>query len=454
MLTSVITKDKKRFAVDDLLEPLHARYPHMPEFHQAVRDVSEDIIPYINEQDSEQLYRALRYLMEPDQIVTFRIAWEDDDNRMQYNRGYRVQFSNALGPYKGGLRLDPQLDLSVLYFLGFEQTFKNSLTGLPMGGAKGGADFDPRGKSEAEIQRFCRAFMTQLARHIGPDIDVPAGDIGVSTREIAYLFDQYRAITGEFSAVLTGKSPVFGGSCFREEATGYGCVYFAEQVMARKDSSLEGKTCAISGAGNVALHTAEKLLDYGAKVISLSDRQGFVHFEKGLTAEQLATIKQHRESRGDLKSLAKQQGWKFQKDAKPWSLETDLAFACATQNELDEEDAKQLVKHGCEAVFEGANMPCTSEAVNYLRNAGVTLAPSKAVNAGGVAVSGLEISQNRIRFAWQADEVEQELKSIMQTIHDTCVEFGTTHQQVDYKKGANIAAFVKLAKAIELYGLT
>ena len=454
MLTSVLTQDKTRFSVDDVLASLQARYPHMPEFHQAVRDVSEDIIPFINAQDSDSLYRALHYLIEPDQIVSFRVTWEDDQNRMQFNRGYRVQFSNALGPYKGGLRLDPQLDLSVLCFLGFEQTFKNSLTGLPMGGAKGGADFDPRGKSEAEIQRFCRAFMTQLARHIGPDTDVPAGDIGVGTREIAYLFDQYRTITGQFSGVLTGKAPVFGGSCFREEATGYGVVYFADQVLAHKDSSLDGKTCAISGAGNVALHTAEKLLDYGAKVISLSDRQGFAHFEKGLTSEQLDTIKQHRDERGDLQSLAEQQGWSYHQDAKPWSLETDLAFACATQNELDIEDAKQLVKHDCEAVFEGANMPCTSEAVDCLRDAGVILAPSKAVNAGGVAVSGLEISQNRVRMPWKADEVDQELKSIMQSIHEACVEYGASKDQVDYKKGANIAAFVKLAEAIELYGLS
>ncbi|MGD9386341.1 MAG: NADP-specific glutamate dehydrogenase [Thioalkalispiraceae bacterium] len=453
MLTKLFNKHSARFGVDDIVASLQARYPRMPEFHQSVRDVSEDIMPYVNEQKSESLYQALHYLTEPDQVVSFRVNWQDDNNRMQFNRGYRVQFSNALGPYKGGLRLDPKLNLSVLYFLGFEQTFKNSLTGLPMGGAKGGADFDPHGKSEAEIQRFCRAFMTQLARHIGPETDVPAGDIGVSTREIAYLFDQYRTITGKFSGVLTGKAPVFGGSCFREEATGYGCVYFAEQVLAHKDAGLADQTCAISGAGNVALYTAEKLIELGAKVITLSDRQGVAHFAQGLTQEQLSQIRQHRYQRGTLKSLSKQEGWQFHARAKPWSLETDLAFACATQNELELADAKQLVKNSCQAVFEGANMPCTSEAVDYLREASITLAPSKAVNAGGVAVSGLEISQNNLRMPWQADEVEQELQRIMRNIHESCVEHGTTQAGVDYKQGANIAAFLKLSEAIELYGL-
>ena len=315
------------------------------------------------------------------------------------------------------------------------------------------ADFDPRIHSEAEIQRFCRAFMTQLARHIGPDTDIPAGDIGVSAREIAYLFDQYRAISGNFSGVITGKDPVFGGSCFREQATGYGCVYFARHVMAEKNSGLDRKRCAISGAGNVALHTAEKLLDNGARVISLSERRGTVHFKDGLTEQQLTDIKQDRQARGDLKSLAERRGWDFHEGRKPWPLETDLAFACATQNELDAEDAARLVDNGCEAVFEGANMPCTGDAVRALREAGVTLAPSKAVNAGGVAVSGLEISQNRARRPWDGDRVNRELERVMEDIHSDCVEYGRSGDDIDYKKGANIAAFVQLSKAIRLYGL-
>jgi glutamate dehydrogenase (NADP+) len=440
-------------SLDELKRYLEARYPHMPEYQQAVRDVGEDIIEHLGTDRDEAGFRVLRYLTEPDRVISFRINWEDDHNRTRHNRGYRVQFSNALGPYKGGLRLHPRLNLSVLHFLAFEQTFKNSLTGLPMGGAKGGADFDPRDKSDAEIQRFCRAFMNQLARHIGPDIDVPAGDMGVGPREIAYLFDQYRTVSGKFSGVITGKDPVFGGSCFREEATGYGCVYFAECVLKQRDSALEGKRCLVSGAGNVALHTAEKLLEHDASVLSLSDREGTVHFKDGLNEEQLATVKQHKKTRGGLKSLAEEKGWSFREDCNPWTLDADLAFACATQNELDAEDARQLAGNGCEAVFEGANMPCTLDAVQTLRSAGVTLAPSKAVNAGGVAVSGLEISQNRTRLSWNGDRVNGELKSIMQDIHSACVEYGKSKNGIDYKKGANIAAFVELSKAIELYGL-
>lgn len=445
----------KKLSVDDFVKSIHRDYPHMDEFHQAVHDVSEDIIPFINTNKNyaNNGYHILKYLTQPDQVIDFRVNWKDDKNRVQFNRGYRVQFNNAIGPYKGGLRFHPNLNLSTLYFLGFEQTFKNSLTGLPMGGAKGGANFDPHGKSEAEIERFCRAFMTQLARYIGPDTDVPAGDIGVSTQEIAYLFHQYKTITGKFSGVLTGKAPVFGGSCFREEATGYGCVYFAEQVLAQQKEELDGKSCTISGAGNVALHTAEKLLEYGAKIASLSSVNGFVHFKEGLKDEQLAAIKQQRKGRGDLKSLAEREGWDFYSDKKPWSLKTGLAFACATQNELSKKDAEALVKNGCKAVFEGANMPCTAKAVKSLRKAGVILAPSKAVNAGGVAVSGLEISQNRTRMPWSSDEVDQELKKIMHNIHDTCIEFGKTGTTVEYKKGANISAFIQLSKVLGLYGL-
>jgi glutamate dehydrogenase (NADP+) len=444
----------KKPSVDHLLDAVRSRFPHMPEYHQAVRDVCEDIVPFLAELGSDDGRAALRYLIEPDQVIAFRVAWQDDDNRVCHNRGYRVQFNNALGPYKGGLRFSADLDLSVLHFLAFEQTFKNSLTGLPMGGAKGGSDFDPREKSPSEIQRFCRAFMTQLARHIGPDTDVPAGDMGVGTREIAYMFDQYRTMTGRFSGVLTGKDPVFGGSCFREEATGYGCVYFAERALQRRDQALEGKRCAVSGSGNVALHTAEKLIESGARVLSLSDRGGTLHFSDGLTEEQLSRVKQHKATRGALDTLAEDKQWEFKKDTKPWSLEADLAFSCATQNELDAEDAEALVGHGVEAVFEGANMPCTAEAVSRMRSADVIFAPSKAVNAGGVAVSGLEITQNRSRLPWDGQEVDEKLKTIMSNIHDACVEHGESADGIDYKKGANIAAYVELSKAIELYGLT
>jgi glutamate dehydrogenase (NADP+) len=444
---------KPEYSLDLLLAEIEQRHPHMPEFYQSITEVGEDVLSSAEAADLEQVWHSLRYLAEPDQVIHFRVNWQDDKNRHRVNHGCRVQFNNALGPYKGGLRFSETASASVFHFLGFEQTFKNSLTGLPMGGAKGGADFNPRDKSEGEIRRFCEAFMTQLARYIGPDIDIPAGDIGVGTREIAYMFNQYRTITGKFSGILTGKHPVFGGSCFREEATGYGCVYFAEHVLNHNDSSLEDKRCAVSGAGNVALHTAEKLIERGAKVISLSSRAGAAHFPHGLSSDCLNELKHHQSQRGNLTNFMQQNKLEFYKDIKPWCLEPQLAFPCATENELIEEDAKELVQANCEAVFEGANMPCSKEALQCFSQAGVIVAPSKAVNAGGVAVSGLEITQNRSRTRWEAERVDETLRSIMKNIHDACVEYGTDKDGIDYKKGANIAAFKELSNAVQLYGL-
>jgi glutamate dehydrogenase (NADP+) len=439
---------------DKFLDEFTKRHPHMPEFHQAMADVAEDVIPHINARRNENEARILRYLSSPDRVISFRVTWQDDDNRMRFNQGFRVQYSNAMGVYKGGLRFHPGVDASVLHFLAFEQTLKNSLTGLPMGGAKGGADFDPKGRSDAEIRRFCQAFMIQLARHIGPDIDVPAGDIGVGIREIAWMFDQYRTVTGHFSGVLTGKHPTFGGSCFREEATGYGCVYLAQEVMKKRGDGLEGKSCALSGAGNVALHTARKLIDCDAKVITLSDSDGFVRFPEGIGRETLEQIADHKAQRGRLEALAGEEGWEFHSGEKPWSVPADLAFPCATQNELKESDARCLVENGCDAVFEAANMPCTSAASRVLRGAEVILVPSKAVNAGGVAVSGMEISQNRMRLRWPVERVDEELRKVMTDIHEACLEFGEDSRGVDYKRGANIAGFSRLAQVIDYYGVS
>ncbi len=448
----------EKYSIESLKKQVQKTYPDMPEYIQALEDVAEDVLAPESSDSREVLeqnWRALRYLSEPDRIINFRVAWVDDHNRRRFNRGYRVQFNNMLGPYKGGLRFNKALNTSVLCFLGFEQTFKNSLTGLPMGGAKGGSDFDPHGKSREEIQRFCEAFMTQLARHIGPDIDVPAGDIGVGSAEIAYMFDQYRAITGKFSGVLTGKHPVFGGSCFREEATGYGTVYFAEHLVKHEfDETLEDKVCAVSGAGNVALHTAEKLLSKKAKVIALSNSKGTAHFKDGLQQDMLERLKKHIGKRGDLQEFAEQQDITFKQDKKPWALHPQLAFACATQNELDENDAKELIENECLAVFEGANMPCTSAAMQSFKKSPIIVAPSKAVNAGGVAVSGLEISQNRTRLRWQADRVDKKLQEIMHTIFEACCAHGKTGENsaIDYKRGANLAAFEQLSEALRWYG--
>ncbi len=438
--------------LSSFLQRLESHYPQSPQFIQSVEEVGRDVSDFIRNDNNETYWKAFELLTEPDRIIQFRIDWEDDAGNFHINRGYRIQFNNTLGPYKGGLRFSNNTSVDELLFLGFEQTFKNALTGLPMGGAKGGADFDPRDKSESEIRRFCQAFMTRLSHHIGPDKDIPAGDIGVGTKEIGYMFQQYKVMSNQFRGILTGKAPVFGGSCIREEATGYGCVYFASHMMKQIDKDLEGMRCAVSGAGNVALFTAKKLLELGAKVISLSNSKGTCYFENGMTEKQLNSIidaRQNRQRIEDIDSLKQY----FEQGKKPWLLDADIAFPCATQNELDEEDAKSLVENNYIAVVEGANMPCSNGAIKVLDDNDIIMGPSKAVNAGGVAVSGLEISQNRSRLSWEASKVDDMLRDIMSAIHDTCVEHGGKDNLVHYRKGANIAAFKRLSHALQYSGM-
>jgi len=430
------------------------RNPGEPEFHQAVREVSETIVPYLATRPDYREARVLERLTEADRIIIFRVGWEDDQGQIRANRGYRVQWNSAIGPYKGGLRFHKNVTLSVLKFLAFEQTFKNSLTGLPMGGAKGGADFNPKGKSEREIMRFCQSFMSELYRHIGPYTDIPAGDIGVGTREVSYLFGQYKRLANQFTGVITGKGLAFGGSEIRVEATGYGCVYMMEDMLRHHGKSIEGKTAVVSGAGNVAQHTVEKLIDLGAKAVTVSDSSGFVHDPDGISAERLAFIKELKTvRRGRISEYANEFDVNFYPGERPWGIAADLAFPCATQNELNESDAKSLVKNGCIAVAEGANMPTDLAGIEVFTEAGVLFAPSKAANAGGVATSGLEMTQNSMRLSWSRDELNQRLRQIMADIHESCVEYGQGKDQVDYIKGANIAGFVKLADAIKAYGV-
>ena len=443
-----------RSRLEKFMEGLKRRNFGEMEFHQAVYEAAQYIIPYVIHARPEYGdAQILERLTEPDRAVIFRVTWESDDGSLRANRGYRVQYNNAIRPYKGGLRFHRDVTLSIFKFLGFEQTLKNSLTGLPMGGAKGGSDFNPKGKSDHEVMRFCHALMTELARYIGPYTDIPAGDIGVGAREIAYLFGQYKRITNQFVGTLTGKAPAFGGSLIREEATGYGCVYMAERVVDHAQGGLEGRRCVLSGAGNVALHTAEKLLELGAKVMTLSDSTGFIHDTKGLNPEKLAWVKEHKlERHGGLTDYAEKFGGKFYKGKRPWSLACDIVFPCATQNEIEAEDAATLVKNGCKLVIEGANMPCTLDAIEALGKGGVTVVPSKAANAGGVAVSGLELTQNTMRLYWSREEVDVRLKDIMKDIHERCVQYGEDKGGVNYIKGANIAAFVKVADAMLAYG--
>lgn len=440
--------------LDAFMERLVRRSPHEPEFHQAVREVAETLVPLHAERPEFEEARVLERLAEPDRAILFRVTWEDDEGRVRVNRGYRVQVSNAIGPYKGGLRFDPSVDLGILKFLGFEQVLKNSLTTLPMGGAKGGSDFDPKGKSDAEVMRFCQAFMSELFRHIGINVDVPAGDIGVGPREIGYLFGQYKRLANEFQGAITGKGVAWGGSLVRTEASGWGCVYFAREMLATRGEDLEGKTCVVSGSGNVAQHTAQKLVQLGAKVVTLSDRSGFVHDPSGLTEEKIdwvIDLKTNR--RGGLDAYAEVFGVEFHPDEAPWTVPCDCAFPCATQNELDDADAATLLENGCTLVSEGANMPATSEAAHRLREARILYGPGKAANAGGVAISGLEMTQNVLRTSWTKDEVDQRLRSIMKDIHAQCVEHGYLNGAVDYVKGANVAGFLKVAEAMLAYGV-
>ena len=436
------------------MQGLIKRNPHEPEFHQAVSEVAESVIPYINRHPKYKHAHILERMTEPDKVISFRVAWEDDAGNIRINRGYRVQFNNAIGPYKGGLRFDPGVNLSVLKFLGFEQTFKNSLTTLPIGAGKGGADFNPKGKSDREIMRFCQSYMTQLYQHIGPNMDVPAGDIGVGGREISYLFGQYKRLTHQFESVLTGKALEFGGSLVRTEATGYGNAYFMQAMLKHHGQVIRDKDCLVSGSGNVALYCAEKLIQLGGRVLTLSDSSGTLLVPGGLGQEKLAIIKRLKlEQKLRLSAATGHFSCEFLQGEQPWRLPGDLAFPCATQNELTAADARALTGNGCLAVSEGANMPCTPEAVEIFRANGVLFAPGKAANAGGVAVSALEMSQNSIRLAWSEQELENRLLDIMTDIHRQCVRYGEHEGRVDYLKGANIAGFIKVADAMLAYGI-
>ncbi len=434
---------------------LKKRNPGEPEFQQAVREVAESILPFVADHPEYQKAHIFERMTEPDRVIIFRVCWEDDEGSIRVNRGTRVQFNNAIGPYKGGIRFHPTVTLSVLKFLGFEQTLKNSLTGLPMGGAKGGANFNPRGKSDREVMRFCQAFMTELSRHIGASVDIPAGDIGVGAREISYLFGQYKRIRNEFTGALTGKGLAFGGSLVRTEATGYGNVYFMREVFAKRSDSLEGKVALVSGSGNVAQYTAQKAIELGAKVVTMSDSSGFIHDPNGIDLEKLDWIIDLKtEKRGRIGEYVGKFGGEFHEGKRPWGVPCQIAFPCATQNELDKDDAETLVKNGVIAVTEGANMPTTIDGVHVFQNAKVLFGPGKASNAGGVAVSGLEQTQNAMRLSWSREEVDTRLKEIMVGIHDQCVKYGeTTDGHVDYVKGANIAGFVKVADAMMAYGV-
>ena len=434
---------------------LERRNPGEPEFHQAVREVAESVLPVVAARAEYQEARILERLTEPDRIVAFRVAWEDDDGRVRVNRAWRVQFSNAIGPYKGGLRFHPSVTQSVLKFLGFEQIFKNSLTGLPMGGAKGGANFNPRGKSDAEVMRFCQAMMRELHRHIGEDTDVPAGDIGVGAREIGYLFGTYLRLGNRFTGAFTGKGLAFGGSEVRKEATGYGAAYFLDNMLTAAGDGLDGKTAVVSGSGNVALYAIEKLAALGAKVVAASDSGGFVHDPDGIGGDRLAWLKALKEQRrGRLREYAEHFRCNYFEGERPWRTPCDVALPCATQNELDGDDAGALLANGLVAVAEGANMPCTAAAVEAFRQRGALFGPGKAANAGGVAVSGLEQSQNALRIAWSREEVDDRLRRIMADIHAKCCqEGGATGDAVDYVRGANIAGFRKVADAMLAYGV-
>jgi glutamate dehydrogenase (NADP+) len=418
------------------------------EFLQAVEEVAEAIIPFMEENPKYNNKMLLERMVEPERVLMFRVPWLDDNGNTQVNRGYRVEFNSAIGPYKGGLRFHPTVNLSILKFLGFEQVFKNSLTTLPMGGGKGGSDFNPKGKSDNEVMKFCQSFMTELCRHIGPNTDVPAGDIGVGGREIGFMFGQYKRIRNEFTGVLTGKGMTWGGSLIRPEATGYGNVYFAQNMLAVKGDSFAGKTVAISGAGNVAQYACQKATELGAKVVTLSDSSGYIYDANGIDAEKLAFVMELKNvKRGRIKEYADKFGCEFHA-GRPWSVNCDIALPCATQNELNDAEAKTLVANGCMLVSEGANMPTTPEAVEVFQNAKILFAPGKASNAGGVATSGLEMSQNSLRMNWTREEVDTKLQQIMQDIHASCVEYGTEGNHIDYVKGANIAGFVKVADAM------
>ena len=441
--------------ISDFLSEIDKRNSHEPEFMQAVREVSDDLIPYIVSQDIYHGKNVLMRMCEPERVIMFRVNWVDDHGEIRVNRGYRVEMNSAIGPYKGGLRFHPSVNLSILKFLAFEQVFKNSLTTLPMGGGKGGADFDPKNKSDGEVMRFCQSFMTELFRHIGPNKDIPAGDIGVGGREIGYLFGQYKRLKNEFTGVLTGKGISWGGSLIRPEATGYGTVYFAEDMLNYEGKSIKGKSVAISGSGNVAQYAAEKCIHLGAKVITMSDSSGTLFDNDGINEDKLSHImylKNEKRSRIH-EYLKKFPSAEFLENKNPWNLKCDIALPCATQNELSHKDSKMLIKNGCFCVAEGANMPCQPGAIKEFKLNKILYAPGKASNAGGVAVSGLEMAQNSLKYSWTRDEVDQKLKEIMINIHKSCLEYGKQKNYVDYNKGANISAFIKVADAMLAQGV-
>lgn len=446
----------KNAYVKRVWESVQAKNGTELEFLQAVQEVLESLEPVVDKMPELETYAVLERMVEPERVIMFRVPWTDDAGKVHVNRGFRVQFNSAIGPYKGGIRFHPSVNLSILKFLGFEQVFKNSLTTLPMGGGKGGSDFDPHGKSDAEVMRFCQSFMTELNRHIGADTDVPAGDIGVGGREVGYMFGQYKRLRNEFTGVLTGKALTFGGSLIRPEATGYGVVYFAQNMLAVKNKTLDGMVCAVSGSGNVAQFCVEKLLQLGAKPVTMSDSSGFIYDPDGITEEKLEFVKELKNvKRGRIKEYAeKYPSATYTAGARPWSVKCDCAFPCATQNELNEEEAKALIANGVMLVAEGANMPSTPEAIAAFQKASVMFAPGKASNAGGVATSGLEMSQNSIRLSWSREEVDEKLKSIMKNIHDNAYaaakEFGV---EGNYVVGANIAGFLKVAKAMMAQGV-
>lgn len=441
--------------LEQFMVGLKRRNPGENEFHQAVHEVVSSIIPFIENKPIYSDMQVLERLCEPDRVIIFRVCWEDDKGNIRTQRGYRVQHNNSIGPYKGGLRFHHNVTLSILKFLAFEQTFKNSLTGLPMGGAKGGSDFNPKGKSDNEVMRFCQSFMTELSRHIGPNKDVPAGDIGVGAREIGFMFGQQKRLSNEFTGILTGKGIEFGGSPIRTEATGYGAVYMMEEMLKLNGDEIAGKICSISGSGNVAQYAAEKCNQLGAKVVTLSDSSGFIYDPAGIDEDKLAYIVDLKTNkRGRISEYAKEYGVEFHAEKRPWNIPCDLAFPCATQNEINVAEAKMLIKNGCIAVSEGANMPTELEGIHAFQQAKILFAPSKAANAGGVAVSGLEMSQNSARITWKEEELQKLLRDIMQNIHASCAEYGRESDgHINYLKGANIAGFIKVADAMLAYGV-
>lgn len=443
-------------SLKSFMDMVSKRNPNEPEFLQAVHEVAETVLPFIEQNKKYQGKMLLERMVEAERVIMFRVTWLDDNGNTQVNRGYRIQMNSAIGPYKGGLRFHPSVNLSILKFLAFEQTFKNSLTTLPMGGGKGGSDFDPKGKSDNEIMRFCQSFMTELAKHIGADTDVPAGDIGVGGREVGFMFGQYKRLRNEFTGVLTGKGISFGGSLIRPEATGYGCVYFAQSMLNTKGQSFEGKTVVVSGSGNVAQYAAEKAMQLGGKVVTFSDSSGYIYDETGIDAEKLAYVMEIKNvNYGRISDyLNKYPNAKYVAGGKPWEVKCDIALPCATQNELNGVEAKHLIANGCICVAEGANMPSTPEAVMAFQKAKILFAPGKASNAGGVATSGLEMSQNSLRLSWTREEVDERLKGIMASIHESCIMFGKEADgYTDYVKGANIAGFVKVADAMLAQGV-